>query len=70
MERSADNSIMQTNNDMLYYTHTHIVQVVHMEPVLHGVRGLLSDLNGGGELKTFCKQIRQKFKDTLKETIN
>ncbi|XP_064401185.1 uncharacterized protein LOC135347233 [Halichondria panicea] len=42
--------------------------VVCMDPPLHGVQCLLDQLNEGGELKIFCKQVRQKFKDLISQT--
>lgn len=42
-------------------------KVLHMEPVVPGVEELLDQLNGGGDLKNFCKQVRLKFKDFISE---
>ena len=40
---------------------------MQVEPTIPGLRELLNNLNKTGNFTEFCKVVRQKFKEVLKE---
>ena len=43
--------------------------VMNMDPVIHGVRPLIDELNESGNFSQFCKKVRQKFQElAIKQT--
>lgn len=63
---------MHTNIiDVIYplshYCYTHAV--IQIDPMLHGVRPLIEELNEKSNFGQFCKHIRQKFQELCSKPV-